>query len=117
MEHEGDGDTNCNRCTRYNRQRIGKWTGRLGNKRPPPRLKHYYDRPEYREEFWRLEETCCHSNSSEKPSANACEKNSQRSKIIIMIKRETSSNQRKRKKRYVFEPHQRTKRAREHKSD
>ena len=26
---------------------------------------------------WRLEETCCHSNSSERPSANADEKNSQ----------------------------------------
>ena len=26
-------------------------------------------RPEYKEKFWRLEETCCHSNSSEKPSA------------------------------------------------
>ena len=25
----------------------------------------------YREEFWRLEETCSHSNSSEIPSANA----------------------------------------------
>ena len=27
--------------------------------------------PEYWEESWRLEETCCHSNSSERPSANA----------------------------------------------
>ena len=30
-----------------------------------------------------LEETCCHSNSSEKPSANAGVKNSQKSKIIL----------------------------------
>ena len=30
-----------------------------------------------REESWSLEETCCHSNSSERPSANAGGKNSQ----------------------------------------
>ena len=29
-----------------------------------------------------IQETCCHSNTSEKPSANAGVKNSQRSKII-----------------------------------
>ena len=27
--------------------------------------------PEYWEEFWRLEETCCHSISSERPSTYA----------------------------------------------
>ncbi len=32
-------------------------------------------RPEFRVESWRLEETCCHSNSSEKP-ANTDVKNS-----------------------------------------
>ena len=32
---------------------------------------HYWKRPEYWEESWRLEETCCHSISSERPSANA----------------------------------------------
>ena len=31
MEHEGDGDTNCNCCTRNNPQRIGKGAARLGN--------------------------------------------------------------------------------------
>ena len=31
---------------------------------------HCWERPEPRDESWRLEETCCHSNSSEKPSAN-----------------------------------------------
>ena len=35
-------------------------------------------------EFWRLEEACCHSNSSGKPSANASVKNSQRSKNIYI---------------------------------
>ena len=33
MEHEGDYDTNCGWCTLSNPQRIGKETGRLGNKR------------------------------------------------------------------------------------
>ena len=33
---------------------------------------------EYREESWRLEETYCHSNSSEKPFANADVKNSKK---------------------------------------
>ena len=33
MEHEGDGDTNCNWYTWNNPQMIGKETGRLGTKR------------------------------------------------------------------------------------
>ena len=37
---------------------------------------HCWGRPEYWDESWRLEETCCHSNSSEKPSANIDVKNS-----------------------------------------
>ena len=32
---------------------------------------YYWEWPEYREKSWRLEETCCHSISSEKSSANA----------------------------------------------
>ena len=32
MEHESDGDTNCNWRTRYSHQRIGTGTGGLGNK-------------------------------------------------------------------------------------
>ena len=31
---------------------------------------HYWERPEYWEESWRLEETCCLSNSSERTSAH-----------------------------------------------
>ena len=46
------------------------------------KLQHCWERPEYWEESWRLEETCCHSNKSWKPSANAHLKNSQKSKII-----------------------------------
>ena len=44
----------------------------------PSKQQHYWRRPEYWEESWRLEETCCHSNFSEKPSANADVKNSKR---------------------------------------
>ena len=33
MEHEGDGDPNCNWCTKINPLRIGKMTGGHGNKR------------------------------------------------------------------------------------
>ena len=33
MEHENDGDTNCNRRARYSHQRIGTETRGLGNKR------------------------------------------------------------------------------------
>ena len=35
-----------------------------------PKLQHYWDQPEYWKESQRLEETCSHSNSNEKPSAN-----------------------------------------------
>ena len=33
MKHEGRGDTNCNWCTQNNPPKIGKGTGRFGNKR------------------------------------------------------------------------------------
>ena len=42
----------------------------------PSKQQHYWKRPEYWEESWRLEETCSHSVSSERPSANADVKNS-----------------------------------------
>ena len=32
MEHEGDGDTNCNQCARYSHQRIDKRREGLKNK-------------------------------------------------------------------------------------
>ena len=37
---------------------------------------HYWEGPDYWEESWRLKETCCHSNSSERPSAKTNVKNS-----------------------------------------
>ena len=57
---------------------------------------HYWDWPEYCEESWRLEETCCYSEFSERSSANADRKKSQGIIIIIIIiiinlKRETES--------------------------
>ena len=33
-------------------------------------LLHYWDQQEYWEESWRLQVTCCHLNSRERPSAN-----------------------------------------------
>ena len=71
MEHEGDGDATCNVYTWNDPKRLGKWSCR------PFKLQHCWERPEYwGEESWRLQETCCHSNSSERPSANADVKNS-----------------------------------------
>ena len=40
------------------------------------KLQHYWERPEYWEKSWRLEETCCHWHSNERPSPNADVKNS-----------------------------------------
>ena len=37
----------------------------------PSKPQYYWERPEYREDFWRLEVTCCQSDFSEIPSANA----------------------------------------------
>ena len=51
----------------------------------PSKLQHYWKCPEYWEESWRLEKTCCRSNSSEIPSANPDVKNSNESIIIIII--------------------------------
>ena len=43
----------------------------------PSKLLHYWEGPEYGEESGKLEETYCHSNSSERPSTNNVMKNSQ----------------------------------------
>ena len=82
MEHESDGDSNSNWCVLYGHQKlvqrlydqeIGEWV---------EAIQYYQDRPEYREESWRLEDTYYHSNFSENPSAFTNVKNSQKSKII-----------------------------------
>ena len=46
-------------------------------KRRSSRLWHCFDWPEYWEESWAPEESCCHSDSSERPPVNAGVKNSQ----------------------------------------
>ena len=78
-----DGDTNCGWFIWDNPQRTGKETGRLGNKRTSK------NHPDYSnikigqntlKEFWKLEESYCHSSSSGKPSANTSVKNSQKNK-------------------------------------
>ena len=52
----------------------------------PSKRQHYWERPEYWEESGRLEDTCCHSDSSEKPSANADGKSSNEwIKLIIIL--------------------------------
>ena len=72
-EHENEDFTNCNWCSWYSHQRLRKVvedveiTGRVET----VQLQHFWDRPEYWEESWRLGKTCCHSNSSGKPPANA----------------------------------------------
>ena len=72
--------------------RIWKWE----DKWRPSKLQHYWDRLEFWEESWRLEETCYHSKSREKPSANADMKISQsvlsKKKIIASIKYFKSNN-------------------------
>ena len=51
----------------------------------PSKWQDYWERPEYWEESGRLEETCCHSNSSERPSANVDAKNSRKKKKFRYI--------------------------------
>ena len=49
--------------------------------RRPSKILHYQKRSEYWEESWRLKKACYLSNSSERPSADADVKNSQRATI------------------------------------
>ena len=73
MEHEGGGDTSCNWCTRYNCQR-------LGNKRTSGDYSNYsIIKIDQNTEKSPGNLTCCHSNSSGKPTVKAGVKNSQRS--------------------------------------
>ena len=41
---------------------------RLEKEQRPPRQQHCKNQLEYLEEFWKPEETCCHSDSSENSS-------------------------------------------------
>ncbi len=70
-------------------------TWKLADEWRPYKRQHYWKRPEYWEESWRLEETCSHSDSSEKPSANADVKKTLMSKIIMTGKEEDEWRQSK----------------------
>ena len=75
MKQEGDCDTNCKRGTRNDTPRLLK--SRESENEPMPFKLHYcWDQREYWEESWKPEESCCHSDSSERPLANAGVKNS-----------------------------------------
>ena len=74
----------CFRCSSAYLHRCISWlTARSrvnmlqGDEWRPSKLQHCWERPKYWEESWRLEETCCHLNSSERLSVNADVKNSQ----------------------------------------
>ena len=58
---------------------------RLGKESIPSRPQNRYDQIEYWEESWRPEETCCHSDFSEKTSIKTIVKNLHRVIIIMMI--------------------------------
>ena len=88
MKLESDGDTDCNWCARYSYQRIGTWTGGLGDKRTSgDHLNNSIVEigQNTKKESWRLEETCCHSDSSGKPSDNPGVKHFLIIIIIIII--------------------------------
>ena len=90
MEHENDGDTNCNWCALCSHPRTGTGTGGLGNKRTSGDHPNYGIKigqiPEKSPgDLRRLEETCCHSDSSDKSSAITGVKISQKRIIIIII--------------------------------
>ena len=77
MEHEDVGETNCNLSTWHSQQSIGVGTGGLGNQRTSG------DHPIYgvgeigQNTKKMVEESCCHSDSSEESPVNADEKDSQ----------------------------------------
>ena len=73
VEHKKDGYTNCNWCSWYCHQRIGTRTGGLGNNRMSGDHSNYsiIEIGQNTEKSSGLLETCCLSNSSEKPSVNA----------------------------------------------
>ena len=78
VKHESDIYTNCDWCFCYSNYRIIKETEGLRSWRtignhPSDSI---IEKDQYWEESWRLVETCCHSNSSERPSAKTDVKSS-----------------------------------------
>ena len=72
MKHKSNDRTNCNWRTRYSHQRmvLGLVDLKIGRRVETIQIVALLKKPEYWEESWRLEKTYCHSDSSEKPSAN-----------------------------------------------
>ena len=70
VEHKGDSDANCNWCTRNDPESVGKTILNIA----------WCGWPEYWEEARKFEETCCHSDSIERPSSNTGGKNLQMSR-------------------------------------
>ena len=85
VEHEGEVYANYNCSSQYNHQRINKKIGGLGNKGRVGTIKTTALLRSARI-LRRVLKTCCHWNSSERPSANTDVKNSQGVTIIIKKK-------------------------------
>ena len=66
MDYESDSDTDFNWRTRYSHQRIVKEAVNLEikEKRSLSKLKYSWYRQEYWEESWKVEDTCCNSDSN-----------------------------------------------------
>ena len=71
VRNEGDGDTIGKWHAWNSPQRIGKEAGSVKNSVDNPNYSIGMILQEYWDEFWKPEETCCHSVTSEWPSANA----------------------------------------------
>ena len=73
MEHESVSDINCNQCAWNNAKWLGKGTGRLKMRGQVETIqtKALLRSARILKKSWRLEETCYHTNSSERLFANA----------------------------------------------
>ena len=78
MEHEGDDHTNywCFGTVTKGLLKIMEDL-EVGVQVETIQTTYYWEQPEYWDESWRLEESCFHSNSSERASAKSEVKNSQ----------------------------------------
>ena len=92
MEYEIDVDTSYNWCAHNNHQMISTGIGGLRNKRMSG------DHPKYNiiEIGLNTEKspTCCHSNFSEKQSANACVEKAQINKPESILEKKTHNSSR-----------------------
>ena len=85
MVHEGDGVTDCKWGLRTIPKGLINGLEELEIRGQAETIQTIQNLSEYREESSRIAETYCHSDSSERPSANAGVKNS-KGMILIRIK-------------------------------